>query len=343
MEKKMGQAHTCKRGIAMRSAGLAFGAALCAIGFGTSADARGTLTRFDPRNSVDTIAIGINDDGAITGWYQDSAGGQHGFVRNAKGHITTFAAYRPNSINGVGVIAGWSGTHGFVRAADGTVTFFDPAGSSQTYAFGLNDKGAIAGDYEDSSSVFHGYVRAANGKITSFDPAGSTHTEAFAINNKGAITGFYYDCAQAGHGYVRAADGTITTFDPSGSTYTEGDGINKDGVIAGHYRDDNGQYHGYVRAADGTITVFDPTGSCGGGFCDTFVSDINTEGTISGLYYNKSSVGRAYVRTADGKITTFAAPNAKFTNAEHINDNGVVAGWFYRGVNSDEHGFFWSR
>lgn len=336
-------ARTWRSGTAAHSAVFALAAALGAIGFGTSAGAHATLTTFDPRDSVNTYAVGINETGAITGWYEDSAGGQHGFVRNANGHITAFDATRPNHINAGGIISGWYGTHGFVRTADGTITTFDPPGSSQTYAFGLNDKGAIAGDYEDAGGVFHGYVRAASGKITTFDPAGSTGTEAFAINNKGAVTGFYYDGTHTGHGFVRAVDGTIATFDPSGSIYTEGDGINDTGVIAGLYEDDTGQHHGYVRAADGNITTFDPSGSCDGGFCATFVKDINAKGWISGLYFDGKSVGRSFVRTGDGKIRTFAVPNAKLTEAQHINGKGEIAGWWYRNFKSDQHGFLWSR
>ena len=99
-----------------------------------------------------------------------------------------------------------------------------------------------------------------------------------------------------------------------------------------------------MRGADGNITVFDPAGSCGGGFCATFVSGINGKGSISGTYYNRNSVGRGYLRTADGRITTFGVPKTDLTQAEHINNNGLVAGSWFKNIKSDQqHGFFWSR
>ena len=129
-------------------------AALGALGFGASADAKGTFTTFDPRGSINTYAIGINGKGAIAGFYQGRDYARHGFVRLPDGSITVFDApgsgfTTANNINDEGVITGWCGDaqgyHGFVRAADGTITAFDPPGSSATYAFGLNDKGTIAG------------------------------------------------------------------------------------------------------------------------------------------------------------------------------------------------------
>ena len=74
-----------------------------------------------------TLAISINNTGAIAGEYFDSAGVAHGFVRSASGDITTY-----NVSTGTGT---FSGT--------------------------INDAGAVAGNYLTGNGVIRGY----SGKI----------------------------------------------------------------------------------------------------------------------------------------------------------------------------------
>lgn len=66
----------------------------------------------------------------------------------------------PYSINGDGAITGdyyaAGAYHGFLRAADGTITSFDPPGSTNTEARGINASGAITGYYV--SSGIHGFL-----------------------------------------------------------------------------------------------------------------------------------------------------------------------------------------
>ena len=114
-----------------------------------------TIITFDPTGSVSTNVFSINDAGAITGYYADASG-----------------------VN-----------HGFLRAVDGTITPFDAiTGSISTQGISISAVGAITGSYY-ASGVNHGFLRAASGTITSFDPAGSISTIPFSINEEGAITG----------------------------------------------------------------------------------------------------------------------------------------------------------
>ena len=66
---------------------------------------------FDPTGSTYTQPNCINREGAITGYYNDSNGVTHGFLRARDGTITTFdapgSAYTiPQSVNRVGAIVG---------------------------------------------------------------------------------------------------------------------------------------------------------------------------------------------------------------------------------------------
>ncbi len=82
-------------------------------------------------------SVGLNDGGAITGYYLDANNVYHGFVRSPQGRVTTFDAPRANTTAG-----SYSGT----------------------FPVSINDQGAITGYYLDTNNVSHGFLR--------FPPAG---------------------------------------------------------------------------------------------------------------------------------------------------------------------------
>jgi hypothetical protein len=88
-------------------------------------DASGKVTDFDVPDSAFTIAAGINNAGVVVGyWGVQNQILQKSFVRNATGHISTFAAPDPNST---------------------------------TNANSINAHGTITGSWMDMNSVFHGF------------------------------------------------------------------------------------------------------------------------------------------------------------------------------------------
>jgi hypothetical protein len=136
----------------------------------------GTITDFDYPSAVGTSATAIHTAGTITGFYKDSNGITHGFVRTKKGAFTSFDG--PNNpeqtagwgINTSGVITGLyqdggGGVHGFVRATNGTITTFNAPGTGTVgalvpggFEMGINTAGTVVGYSLDSGSVFHGYL-----------------------------------------------------------------------------------------------------------------------------------------------------------------------------------------
>jgi hypothetical protein len=194
-----------------------------------------TYTTFDVPGGLQSA--NINPAGAITGWYSDTSG--------------VF--------------------HGFLRAPDGTITTFDPPGSTSTIVGSggepfagppINPAGVITGYYSDASGGTHGFLRAANGTFTTFDAPGAVNGTSFlcCITPAGAVAGISFDANFVGHGFLRAPDGTFTSFDPQGSTFTAPSGINPAGTISGLYFDANFVEHGFLRDKHGTITTFDAPG-----------------------------------------------------------------------------------
>lgn len=99
---------------------------------------RGEFTTFDvPGEGPQGIgcyndcSIGLNDWGAITGYYLDANNVYHGFVRSPQGKVTTFDAPGANTTTG-----SYSGT----------------------FPVSINDQGAITGYYLDVKNVNHGFL-----------------------------------------------------------------------------------------------------------------------------------------------------------------------------------------
>jgi hypothetical protein len=120
--------------------------------------------------SLGTYASGINDHGQICGYYKDSQGVYHGFVKDGE-TITSIdvpgarggpnSGTGPGNINNEGEVAGpyiaGGLFHGFVLRGGVYVTV-DVPGATQTYIHGNNNRGDLVGMYWDSSGRAHGFV-----------------------------------------------------------------------------------------------------------------------------------------------------------------------------------------
>jgi probable HAF family extracellular repeat protein len=266
-----------------------------------------------------TLAYAVNDRGVIVGWYTDTNIVPHGFLRTSDGQFTSFDA--PGAGLGHGLDQG-------------------------TVATSINDRGAITGQFQDSSYVFHGFVRYPDGAFTTFDAPGAG-TGAFqgtlgeSINPAGEIVGVYIDGNNAFHGFLRRRDGAITDFDdpdagtgPNQGTVTGEKSINPNGEIDGWYFDQYDVSHGFVRAADGTFTTID-----GPDAQSTTAGGINPAGVITGYYEDASNVLHGFLRARDGTFTTFEAPGAVVgTAAFSLNPEQAITGIYIDG-SSVLHGF----
>ena len=77
----------------------------------------------DVPGAIDTDCPGINAQGEIVGWYRDSFGTIHGYLRSHAG-----------------------------------ITTIDVPGSTFTIAFGINPQGEIVGFFNDATGRRHGFL-----------------------------------------------------------------------------------------------------------------------------------------------------------------------------------------
>lgn len=309
----------------------------------TPFDAPGAGTAFYYINgSFDgTFPLGINQFGAVVGYYNDANAVSHCFVRGPDGKITTFDA----------------------PGADTNPA--DRAGSQLT---GINPLGLTVGISEASTTVVHGFIRTPGAQFTFFDAAPnalSTFPNG-PINLEGGLVGFYLDSNLLFHGFVRNPDGRIATFVGPGSCttgtsagcYGTGDlNINVFGWSVGAYGDKNFIHHGFLRSPEGTLTVFDAPGAGSSSpyqgtiFSLNFTPDgnevagLNDSGAVAATYLDSNNVYHGFLRTPDGKFTSFDAPGADLTSGDYngtfpvsINQFGAIVG-LYTDSSGLPHGF----
>jgi len=225
-------------------------------GFVRAAD--GTMTTFDAPNSAQVFGWGtnpcaINARGAIAGWYTDNTGKTRGFVRGANGQVAAFDVPGASqtfamAINDKGEIAGYAlfaYERGFVRSATGEITIFDaPGGPLSTRAVAIDNRGNVAGYYEQKNWAVPGYIRHRDGTFATFTGGQGPSTFVSAINAKGTVVG-WNETGLEFVGFSRHHNGHVSLIDPPrGNIFPLG--INSSGVMVGYSEGLRGRTHGFI-------------------------------------------------------------------------------------------------
>ncbi len=277
-----------------RIALLAAVAVLC--GSAGAARADYTFTTFDvpmaaPPNGRALMGVtGLNNSGEVVGYYLDSFGVEHGYLRDAAGNFTTIDG--PGSTNTdaaginasgqiVGTFADSFGAHGFVLGG-GVFTELDVPGSNETIATGISNSGLISGVYGNRAG---GFLRDAAGDYTMFHVPGITNGDFFVtgVNDSGQVVG--YD--NGGNGGWVMNGGSFTPLDFAAN------GIDNYGDIVGFTSNQTGA-HVVLRDASGNETTFDVPGAGSGG---SIATGINDSGQIAGYYFDSSGNVHGFIAT----------------------------------------------
>ena len=180
------------------------------------------FTDFDVPNALDTIPLGINNNGDFVGTCTLPNGDQPAFSSITQ-HVNTFAV----------------------------------PGATATFAYQINDTNQIMGYYIDANEVMHGFTRDSAGNLTlPIDVPGATETMLLGNNAMNWGVGNYTDASGLTHGLYFITPNNILTFDApfSGATFTSLDGVNKNGQVVGYYVDSGGLSHALVLQIDAHAT-----------------------------------------------------------------------------------------
>jgi YVTN family beta-propeller protein len=284
-------------------------------------DSRGVFTSFEDSAAapLETAALGINSGNFISGFFDDPAGNEHGFVRAPNAQFQNF---------------------------DFPIADF-------TDAYKINDSGTLVGQYA-TNFPNHGFVfSGATGlsgppspcQFLSFDYPDSQNTGARGINNAGQITGLFRVRGNPRrHGFLATAGmslgengnqsnecqeiaefstrhgASFVSFEFPNSTNTQATAITPSGEIVGRYNSADGQQHGFI-LRDGVFSSVDVPGAT-----STDAAWVNANGAIVGTYGNNAG-GHAYVLKGS-TITTIDFPSANpvCTTGFGISNAGDVVG-----------------
>jgi uncharacterized membrane protein len=217
---------------------------------------------------------------------------------------------------------------GFLLDNGRYTTIQAPGARTHTYAHGINNRGLIAGGFDNASfdapgGRGHGSIRKKNGQFVQFDVPGAISTNANKINDHGQTVGGFNETgisvgAPGSKGFLLHR-GRFTTINVPGSIETQALGIDNHGRVVGEYVDAAGTFHGFLWHR-GRFTTIDGPRSDG-----AVVLDINDRGQMVGAYLEADGTYRGFL-LSKGVYTTFAAPDAPVTFAFDINNRGQIAG-----------------
>jgi probable HAF family extracellular repeat protein len=176
----------------------------------------GAVTTVDVPGAADTTVLSLNDRGQLVGIYDKYTAAPQGFLRDRDGDITKIevpgAAQAPlgpapYGINNRGQVVGSftdpgvapnpdgavppRTVHGFLWQRGRRITKLDVPGSVLTVAYGINDRGQVAGAYRDARGRQHGFL-FHRGRYTTIDAPRPVDDDdmgniAWGINDRGEV------------------------------------------------------------------------------------------------------------------------------------------------------------
>ncbi len=235
---------------------------------------------------------------------------------------------------------------GFLLVDGRYTTIQVPVSRTHTYAHGINDRGLIAGGFDNPSfdgpnGRGHAMVLRRDGSLLRFDVGGAVATLANKINDRGQVVGgFNLTDISVGvpgtKGFLRGPRG-LRVIDVPGSIETQALGVNNLGVVVGEYVDANGVFHGF-RWQRGRFTTIDGPGALGGA-----VFDVNDRGQMVGAYFTKNGGARGFI-LRNGSYRTLNAPYGPIDLPSDINNRGQIVGFSLSDPGGTQsHGFLLRR
>jgi probable HAF family extracellular repeat protein len=171
------------------------------------------LTTIDYPGSTRTTIVHMNDRGQAVGIGRIPSEGDttpYGFIwQDGVLNEVSFPGAFGTGLDGIneqGDVCGFTTdeagglTHAMMRV-DGVFSHIEPPGSIDSLALSINDRGQVAGWYDDALGNTHGFLYY-RGVFTTIDPPDSLGSEVTTIDNNGLIVGDYVGLDGASHGFI---------------------------------------------------------------------------------------------------------------------------------------------
>jgi hypothetical protein len=275
-------------------------------------------------NTAGTTINGISNTGVVVGFTTPDNANFNNFTANpltstnsTAVNVNNSTTAMANGINSAGTIVGSDGkNNAFIQSGNSGVSFIPNGGVSAT-AFGINDNGAVSGQYTTLADTTPGFLLSNNVLTTINAPSGPNVVNAQGVNNNGLVAGFYLGIDGQVHGFTfdsktavnnvgvgkAIADPTIPTVaGEPGATFLFSQmlGINDKGIVSGYYGDSTTSQHGYLYDTNtGKYTFLDDPNAAftANGVEVTQFTGINNLGEISGFYTDAAGLAHGFVAT----------------------------------------------
>jgi probable HAF family extracellular repeat protein len=210
----------------------------------------------DVPGSVRTVALGINNQNDVVGYYLDHQNRIRGFIwKNGTfrafdfpGALLTVASRINDSGNVVGYFVDGTGyPHGFAYI-NGQWQRIDFPGSTDTIAWGINSAGDIVGVYDSTQPITHGFI-LRNGQFTRVDTPIAQQSELRGINDAGQYVGSTWNDPFNGPylGFIGGSSSFSPLNMPS-ALFTLPNSLNSSGMATGNFiNGDDGYSSGFIR------------------------------------------------------------------------------------------------
>jgi probable HAF family extracellular repeat protein len=265
------------------------------------------LTLNDQRDLTFNQLLGINNEGAIAGYFGSGAAGHpnKGYVlrppfaqgdfgnENFPGSVQT----QVTGLNDRGVTVGFwanasNANSGFYRlngrSFNANFRTGTPAKPAVDQLLGVNDLDVAVGFFTNASGLNRGYEYNINTKkFSRVLPPGASNSNlgasltAAAINNFGDVAGFYNKTSSLVDAFLKLHSGRFITIAFPGASMTQAFGVNDNGEVVGAYTVGSGNSavtHGFTWL-NGKFASVDI-----GGASATTINGVNDEGDVVGFY-----------------------------------------------------------
>jgi hypothetical protein len=262
------------------------------------------LATFDyPGTGNSTVPQAINEQGDITGFYNDASGATIGFIRFRDGSFSpplidpndTGNFTQARGINDARVVCGYYSEmlfgffHGFFFG-NNLFTDYDVPGATSTVITGINNLGDFVGEFASATQAFTAYSNIG-GTVTAINVPGATNSSSFAINDANEIVGQYTDSAAVIRGFYQdPAGGLLFPIEAPGATTTFLFGISNRSQIVGRFLDSGNISHGLLLKLPNRFVQYDYPGAL-----FTSLNGINSRGFICGRYNDGSGVFHGFI------------------------------------------------
>ncbi|WP_165246356.1 HAF repeat-containing PEP-CTERM protein [Paludisphaera soli] len=211
-------------------------------------------------------------------------------------------------------------------------TTLRPTGSVNGFAYGINDRGDIVGNYATAGGESHGFL-LSGGAYSTVSYGLLYGTSVAGVNDAGDMVGYYALAFDSNPGGFKTFGGSTLPLNIPDARNTQALGINAAGRIVGTFEAADGRRSGFL--VDGpNFTVLDAPGA------STTARGINDAGDVVGSYLGQDGY-RGFVLSG-GLYTTLSFADDVDTYATGINRLGQIVG-YYEDAAGGAHGFLYSN